>query len=176
MKKRRNIRVTPRMKRILTKPAIIKTHCNFERGSRGKIQAIKVVYILWIMTDLSVTRYIQKSILLGHNLLPSTSKLFCLILAQLLSRSSPNQSFFRPSFFFYSLARLSLSPILVAFKYRLIGVSATTYKGFWSQDLNFFNSKCNFRFCFIIIMTHEPCLAANMISRQSHLNLQLAYF
>ena len=44
----------------------------------------KVVYTLWVKTDLSVTIYIEESSLSGHNLFLPTSNLCYLNLAQVL--------------------------------------------------------------------------------------------
>ena len=144
------------------------------------------------MTNLSVTTYIQESSLSGHNLIPPIFNLFCLKLAQLPKTwlkspadLPPTSHFSTPHSFSRFLAQLSLLPTLVAFKFRLIGVSATASKGFWSQNcnrflnflksviaskdywsqnLNFFNNRCNIRLCCVVIMTHESCLAGNLIS------------
>ena len=83
----------------------------------------------------------------GHNLFLLTSNLFYLNLAQLpktllnspagllpTGHLSTSHSFFR------SLAKLFHLSTLVAFEFRLIGVSAIASKDFWSQNCNgFFN-------------------------------------
>ena len=97
------------------------------------------------MIDLSVTTYIQKSSLPSYNLFPPTSNLLYLNLAQLPKTwlnfpagLPPTGHFFIPHSSSRSLARLSLPPTLVAFEFRLIRVSATASKSFWSQNSNRF--------------------------------------
>ncbi len=111
------------------------------RGGWEKLQATEFIYILWIMTELSVTIYIQKSSLLSHNLFPSISNPFCFNLAQLPknwlnslklgstlqnfaqlpSRFSSNWSFFCPLVFFsfscltFSLIRVSAVAVSKSF-------------------------------------------------------------
>ena len=156
------------------------------------------------MIELSVTAYIQKFSLPDNNLFPPTSNIFYLNLAQLPKTwlnspvgLPPTSYFSAPYSFARSLAQLSLLLTLVAFEFRLIGVSATVFKDFWSQNYNeflnflrsaiafkvywsqnlyFFDSQCNFRLCYMVIMTHEPCLAGNLINQVFHVNFQLIYF
>ena len=97
------------------------------------------------MIDISVTTYIQESSLLGHNLFPLTSNLFCLDLAQLLKTwfnflaGLPPTGHISASYASSrSFAWLFLLPTLVVFEFRLIGVCATAFKGFWSQNCNRF--------------------------------------
>lgn len=163
-----------------------------------------MVYTLWIMTDLSVTAYIQKSSLPDYNLFPPTSNLFCSNLAQLSKTwlTSSASLFLTSHFFtiyssFHSFTLLTLLPTLISFKFGFIGISAAVFKDFWSQNFNrflnflrtgtaskgysslnldFFNSQYNFRLCCVIIVIYEPYLTKNLISQQFQLNLQSAYF
>ena len=97
------------------------------------------------MIRLSVPIYIQESSLPDHNLFSSTSNLCCLNLAKLpktwfnlLVGLPPPSHFSAPYSCSSFLVRLSLQPTLVAFEFRLIGVSTTVSKSLWSQNCNQF--------------------------------------
>lgn len=89
MKTKKIIRVTLGMKRTRTKLAIITTHYNSdEEEAKERYKQLKLfISYKFNMTDLGFTTYIQESSSLDPHLFFFCSNLFCLNVAQLLSKS-----------------------------------------------------------------------------------------